>query len=486
MTSFSHPAPAVWSEAHFSGAELPDHRLRRRVVKMAEEMARHPGWSLPRLFPLPKDLKAAYRLLSHESATPEALQSGHRDQTRAAMMRAPVVLLPEDTTTLSWSGNRAVKGLGPVGRGEEGLQGFLLHTTLAVAWPREDAAAAAAGSRRPPVECLGIAHQISHVRTGRPPDEAKDDKRARLERERESQFWERTSAAIGPAPEGVIWRRVSDRESDIYEYLLSCDEMGHGFVVRACQDRCLREPAEDHLFSAARSAPELGRLELELRGRDGMAGRTARLVVQSRELTLAPPGAWKAKRRYRPLPCVVVRVFEPEPPKEAEALEWVLLTDAPTRGDERAWASTLDGAIEATRQYATRWLVEDFHKAIKSGGMKAEQLQLESADALRAAVAMMSVTALRLVELRERVRRLPDAAAEHSSLSAVELTVLRAATERAILTVREVALAIGHLGGHLNRKSDGMPGVLTLWRGMEQLTALATGFQLANRLYGYG
>ena len=53
-------------------------------------------------------------------------------------------------------------------------------------------------------------------------------------------------------------------------------------------------------------------------------------------------------------------------------------------------------------------------------------------------------------------------------------------------TVREVALAIGRLGGHLNRKSDGLPGWQTLWHGMNTLYALVEGVLIAPRLRSFG
>jgi hypothetical protein len=64
----------------------------------------------------------------------------------------------------------------------------------------------------------------------------------------------------------------------------------------------------------------------------------------------------------------------------------------------------------------------------------------------------MSVVAVRLVELRERVRLIPEAPAEHCGLDMLELQVLRGYTEKYIRTVREVGLALGRLGGHMGRK----------------------------------
>ena len=88
--------------------------------------------------------------------------------------------------------------------------------------------------------------------------------------------------------------------------------------------------------------------------------------------------------------------------------------------------------------------MEESHKAIKTG-LGAERLQLESAARLFAAIAIMSVVALRLLELREHLRRHPDADAGQSGLRPLELEVLRARSGRPLYTVREVALAIGRL-----------------------------------------
>ena len=129
--------------------------------------------------------------------------------------------------------------------------------------------------------------------------------------------------------------------------------------------------------------------------------------------------------------------------------------------------------------------IEEYHKAIKTG-LGAERLQLESVERLFAAIAIMSVVALRLIELRERLRRHPDAEAAQSGLSPLELEVLRARSGRRLQTVREVALAIGRLGGHLNRIRDGLPGWQTLWHGMNTLHALVEGVLIAPRLQSFG
>ena len=178
-----------------------------------------------------------------------------------------------------------------------------------------------------------------------------------------------------------------------------------------------------------------------------------------------------------PIPCTAVHVWEAAAPAAEDKLEWILLCDAEV--------ADFTQARECALQYSTRWVIEEYHKAIKTG-LGAERLQLESAERLCAAIAIMSVVALRLIALRERLRMHPEAEADQAGLSRLELEVLRERSGRTLRTVREVALAIGRLGGHLNRTRDGLPGWQTLWHGMNTLHALVEGVLIAHRLNNFG
>jgi hypothetical protein len=138
-------------------------------------------------------------------------------------------------------------------------------------------------------------------------------------------------------------------------------------------------------------------------------------------------------------------------------------------------------ALTCARQYASRWLIEDFHKALKTG-LGAEKLQLQTAARLFAAVALLSVVALALVDLREKSRLEPDLPAEAAGLTATELRVLRHQSRRPLDTVRAVYLALAALGGHLGRKGDGPPGWQTLWLGRRSLRLLVEGVNMAAQL----
>jgi hypothetical protein len=469
--------PQAWAELNFGDLNLGHAKRNQRAITIAVAFAANPGKSIPQLFSSWYETQAAYTFFGNSEVTPDELQATHRDLVMERLNQVGVYLLLEDTSELSWSGKELRLGLGPVGDHKSTNQGYRLHTTLAVSWPasiKPDQK-----GPRPPVEVIGIADQQTLVRSTSRASPAGETDKQRLSRERESQVWEAATARIGTAPDdpGIRWVRICDRGADIYEFLGSCLDEGHGYVVRAAQDRALVDqqgkPA-GRLFATACKQVSLGEFNLELRARPGQAARTASLSVSATRVRLrAPyrPGARVGK--LPPIECTVVRVWEANPPTGVEPLEWILLCDAEI--------TTFAQAQEVALQYATRWLTEEFHKAIKTG-MGVEKLQLETGEGLMVAVALMSIVALRLLQLREIVRIVPDAPPEASGLSQLERDVLAEKTRRSLKTVRDVALALGRLGGHLNRKSDGLPGWITLWRGYVALRILVEGVRLAHKL----
>jgi hypothetical protein len=471
--------PALWAERHVRGAELSHIGRVERVIAIAEAMARKPGASIPKLFATWYDVKAAYGLFKHPEASVDALQSGHRQRTLDTLSEPGTYLLIEDTTALSYSHRPdRVEGLGQIGNGREGLQGFYAHSVLGVEWLGGTAEAPA---RRPAVRIVGLADQQYYVRLERPEAQQKQDSQERKTRDRESERWPLSSRRVGPAPEGVRWIEVADREADIYENLTESAAPGHGFVIRALQNRALvrtRAGVSGGLFEVARAASGRGRYQVDLRSRGRAPARTATVQVSWKRVRIRSP--WRpgfSPGSLPPIRCTVVRAWEADPPEGVEALEWILLVDAPS--------TRLEHALTCVAHYATRFLIEDFHKALKTG-LKAERLQLETRRALEAAVAIKSVVALRLVTLREQARITPEGEAAESGLDELERRVLSEVTGRKLTTAREVALALGRLGGHLNRARDGMPGWQTLWDRMHELMSLVRGVHLARKLIDSG
>ena len=154
-------------------------------------------------------------------------------------------------------------------------------------------------------------------------------------------------------------------------------------------------------------------------------------------------------------------------------LDWVLGTDladasAAALARYQAW-------------YEWRWpTMEEYHKVQKTG-CGVDRVRSETKDRLRAAIALLSVVAVRVLALRWARDGRPDDPAG-AVASPAELAVLAAlAPDRPpVRTVREFVDRVAGLGGYLGRKCDGPPGWRTLWRGYQRLADLALGASLAT------
>ncbi len=172
-----------------------------------------------------------------------------------------------------------------------------------------------------------------------------------------------------------------------------------------------------------------------------------------------------------------IRVWEPQPPVGQEALEWLLLTDQAIPGATRL--------REVVGYYECRVVAGEYHKCQKTG-VGIELLQLQSRAALEPMIALLSVVAVPLVNLRVAARQAASAAQPArvvvDGLWVRVLSTWRYQEERD-LTVLEFTLALARLGGHQNRKGDGLPGWQTLWRGWERLRTMLD-YELSRQTCG--
>src|SRR5262249_48228505 len=155
------------------------------------------------------------------------------------------------------------------------------------------------------------------------------------------------------------------------------------------------------------------------------------------------------------------------PPTDEKPVEWFLLTTEPI-----ATVEQIEAIVDA---YRTRWVIEEFFKALKSG-CQIERRQLESYDALLVAVGIFLPIAVRLLNVRMHARLRPEQPS--TLLTQTELRVLGFKTKRplsAASTNLEIEDALARLGGHL--KSNGRPGWSTLGHALQKLEILAEGWE---------
>lgn len=154
-----------------------------------------------------------------------------------------------------------------------------------------------------------------------------------------------------------------------------------------------------------------------------------------------------------------------------DALEWVLLTTVPI--------SDTNCALLQVDWYAVRWVIEEYHKCLKTG-CAVEQRQLTTAAGLERFLGFLAIVAVRLLQLRTLSRSHP----QHLASSVVPPIMLKVLMARLGLPKWELTLAefwrgLARLGGFIGRKSDGNPGWQTLWRGWSRLQDMSWGASLA-------
>jgi hypothetical protein len=198
--------------------------------------------------------------------------------------------------------------------------------------------------------------------------------------------------------------------------------------------------------------------------------------IAASRVSIAAPVCPRGRHGNEPLQLFVVHVREINPPGKEDPVEWILLTDLPSE--------TFEAACQVAEYYAARWVIEEYHKAQKTG-CAMEMPQFTSTARLEPMIALQSVAAVQLLKLRdaarreETVQRPADAIMPKACVRM--LCAWRFGDAGRPMNVRECLLALARLGGHQNRKSDGLPGWITLWRGWTELQSMLRGEQVAKR-----
>ena len=99
-----------------------------------------------------------------------------------------------------------------------------------------------------------------------------------------------------------------------------------------------------------------------------------------------------------------------------------------------------------------------------------EERQYATSKRLEALTGLLSVVAVRLLQLRGVARAEPERSAIQV-VPAIWLKALRSLRRQLpeACTIRAFYRNLAGLGGFLGRKHDGEPGWITLWRGFKQL-----------------
>src|SRR5690606_19512694 len=186
----------------YEGTQFGDKRLDRRLLKLAELVARDSEQSLPRLMS-EAELEAAYRFFGNEKVIPDEPLKAHRDAT-LERAKGHDCVVAHDTTTFSFRVGGSRRGLGTGTKGSQVLHG---HVSLV-----------ADGSHN----ALGVVGFRTFATT-------------RATEEQERWYEQALSVAEAMGTKRVV--HVMDREADGYRLYCRLKEAGVRFVVRAQHDR---------------------------------------------------------------------------------------------------------------------------------------------------------------------------------------------------------------------------------------------------------
>ncbi len=167
-----------------------------------------------------------------------------------------------------------------------------------------------------------------------------------------------------------------------------------------------------------------------------------------------------ARKGVRDVTLGVVEVKEKVKRKNGEQLKWVLYTNLPLN-------TQLD-AERVVRYYKMRWQIENYFKVLKDGCCHVEHASLRSFERLEKYTMLFSIIAWRMFWMKFIYHTDPHLPAK-TVLTDFEIEVLKVRhkdkVDKRKLKIGEALKLIAMFGGYNNRKGDGPPGNITLWRG---------------------
>lgn len=438
-------ANKTWIEMQFGGIDFNDKRLNKRIEKLANNMIANPSASIPEQNKKWKDTKGAYRFFDSDKVSFNEIIKPHIKLTKNEVEKRGLILAIQDTCYISYSDHPSVTGLSKFHEGIDQSAGIILHNTIAV------------DPTKTHPEVIGILDQYIHRRPAI--KDKKDDWK-------ETKLWQEASQRIGVDISKAHLIEVMDREGDVFDIMKTCMDLKHDFLIRGKSDRRINQSSEDKLFSLIKTFKSSGVISLKIRKKDGQIQRKALLTLSFSNVILCGP----KDRVKENLNCNVVYVLEKNPPKNQEPLEWILLTSVEV--------NSFEDAHQIVKWYKNRWIIEEYHKCIKSG-CGVEQKQLKEEFRLENFLGIANIIAIRLLQLRDSARLTPQISTKEiiDPLKVKVLLKYYGIKEKEI-SIYEYYRLVAKIGGFLGRKSDVEPGWQTLWKGETKLMLLTEGARL--------
>jgi len=457
-----------WIIEETKSIDLGDKRLNKRYAEILNSFSSKPNHSVPAACNGWAETMGAYRFLNHKGVTPSKILSPHQEATLTRIRNERVVLIPQDTTEIDFSGRKSLTGMGYLGA--EHSLGSYVHASFAIT------------PERVPLGTVDL-HLWTRDILG-----IKGTRRKRPIEEKEAYCWIKSYEAcnkIALAVPNTAIITIADRGGDIYELLekLPSETNKAYWLVRSNQDRMLvdekNKKLEFNLREAVENTKSLGTIEFTLS--EGMiyarnkkrTPRTPRPIQQEvRACSLILKAPSRSGKKLEPIRINVIHCVEINAPNEEEKIEWFLLTSYPV--------TDAIEAIQIVKWYLCRWEIELFFKVLKSG-CAIEELQFDTFKGISNCLAFYMIVAWRIMYLTMLGRQCPDldcsVVFERSEWQSLYAIAKKTSPPKIPPTLNEIILMIGKLGGFLGRKSDRYPGYQAMWIGIQRMRDFAIAWE---------
>lgn len=404
-----------WQE-EFVDINFTDQRLKSRFFKIIDAFAASSGKSTWAATGSRSSAKAAYRFFSNsEISKDELLDSISRATVeKIKCADAEWILAVQDTTAVGFGDQKAIQGMGYYCSTEQ--RGMLVHSCIAVT------------DQGIP---LGIIYQETNTREKAKDDsQTKEQKRSRPIEEKENFRWlDSMRETLLRMPADIPILTVCDREGDFYEFFSEAADLKANFLIRIVKNRMVDDGKK--IFHELRSSPVAGSMVVRM-------SRNPKEHIPSRNI----------KMDYH---CKKVTIYRPQRRKEKHLRE------------------------KLVQCYAHKWKIERFHFILKSG-CKIEKNQAREYGRLSFLTLLYSVIAMQILNLTYLGKICPEIS---SGIVFVEeeWKVLCCCARKSkeipeSYSLKEAIYDLGVLGGTKGAPSDGMPGVRSIWQGLDVLYSL--------------
>jgi len=448
--SYLNQKPTKYSvkpDDFFSELQYRDSRHKDTMIELVNGKLTNMSDSLFSIFGGRGLVKKAYNLLNNERVDFAGIQSQAISLTKSNLVGLDRVLVAQDTTHINLAGHAKTEGLGLQ---SERTLGMLAHSAIACTTNGEP---------------IGLLYQKVWTRIKDEGTFFSLDADGNPKEEKESYRWLETfRESTTNIPEGVKLTVIADRECDIYEMLVDGVESEADFIFRVAQNRQTSEGIliQEKLFSQ----PVIGTIEVEVGHNSRTDKPKHKKIYEVRACSIVVRKPMKNKSKDLPENITVNYVCITEiGSKDNLANSWILATNMPI--------NTFSAIEEIVRYYSLRWRVETFHMTLKSGlGIeKAQQRKFESYKPL---IHICSVIALYIMQMTYVARFNPKLSCEYYFDESEWKLLYRMANKttkspKKPYTIQQAILYLAMIGNGKRAKSDGPPGVKTVWKGLQLL-----------------